>query len=139
MNLEKIVAVSGLSGLYRMAANRNNGLVIEDLDTGKKRFASVRKHQFTPVESIAIYTNDGDSTEIKYVFDNMLKNYDEHPPIDVKSGPKELYGYFANILPNYDPDRVMVGDIKKIIKWFNYLNSRGYLQVLEDSAATEEE
>ena len=138
MNLENIVAVSGLPGLYKMAANRSNGLVIEDLDTGKKRFASMRKHQFTPVESIAIYTDDGDSTEIKNVFANMLKNFDDCPPADVKASPKELSAYFSDILPNYDRDRVMIGDIKKVIKWFNYLNSRGYI-ALTDSAETSEE
>ena len=61
MNLEKLVAVSGMSGLYRMAANRSNGLIIEDIKSGKRSFASARKHQFTPLESIAIYTDDGDS------------------------------------------------------------------------------
>ena len=56
MNLENIVAVSGMPGLYRMAGSRSNGLIIEDFDTGKKRFASIRKHQFTPLESVSIYT-----------------------------------------------------------------------------------
>ncbi len=51
-----------------MAANRGNGLIIEDLASGKKRFASARKHQFTPLESIGIYTDDGDTTELKNVF-----------------------------------------------------------------------
>ncbi len=139
MDLENIVAVSGLSGLFKMAANRSNGLVIEDLDTGKKRFASMRKHQFTPVESIAIYTDDGDSTEIKHVFESMLKQYDTLPPADVKADPKTLYNYFSEILPNYDRDRVMIGDIKKVIKWFNYLNARGYITMSDNTADSEEE
>jgi hypothetical protein len=46
MNLENLVAVSGMSGIFRIAANRNNGLIVEDLITGKKKFASARKHQF---------------------------------------------------------------------------------------------
>jgi hypothetical protein len=56
MELENFVVVTGLSGVYKMAANRSNGLIVEDLDSGKKRFVSARQHQFTPLESIAIYT-----------------------------------------------------------------------------------
>lgn len=59
MNLDKLVAVSGMSGVYRMSANRSNGLIVEEIPTGKLKFASVRKHQFTPLESIGIYTDDG--------------------------------------------------------------------------------
>ena len=83
MNLENLVAVSGKPGVFKMAANRPNGLVIEDLDTGKKVFASSRNHQFTPLESISIYTETEESTvEIKTLYSNMLnqleckKNYD---------------------------------------------------------------
>lgn len=134
MNLDNIISVSGMSGLFRMAANRSNGLIIEDIDTGKKRFASVRKHQFTPLESIAIYTDDGDSLELKRVFSNMLDQLEDNPPVDAKSKPEELHNYFADILPNYDRDKVMTGDIKKLIKWFNFLNQRSML-----TASSEEE
>ena len=71
MNLKDLIAVSGISGIFKIAGNRNNGLIIEDLDTGKRKFAPSRKHQFTPLESIAIYTED-DSTELAKVFQNML-------------------------------------------------------------------
>ncbi|MEN0004342.1 MAG: DUF5606 domain-containing protein [Bacteroidota bacterium] len=137
MNLEKLVAVSGMSGIFRMAANRNNGLIIEDLDTGKKRFASARRHQFTPLESIAIYTDDGDSTELKNVFRNMLEQLEDNPPADPNGPGSELYEYFTDVLPNYDKDRVNIGDIKKVIKWFKFLQERKLLATVEDS--TEEE
>ena len=129
MKLDNLISVSGMSGLYKMAANRSNGLIIEDIDTGKKRFASIRKHQFTPLESIAIYTDDGDSLELKYVFRNMLDQIEDNPPVDAKSKPEELHNYFADILPTYDRDRVMTGDIKKLIKWFNFLKARDLLNV----------
>ncbi len=139
MNLENLVAVSGLPGLFKMAANRSNGLIIEDIDTGKKRFASVRKHQFTPLESIAIYTDDGDSTEITNVFRNMLDQIDDNPPIEAKSSPEQLHEYFADVLPNYDRDRVMTGDIKKLIKWFKFLHERDILMDTLNSNKEEEE
>ncbi len=128
MNLEKLVAVSGMSGLYRIVANRNNGLIVEDLQEGKRKFASARKHQFTPLESIAIFTDDGDSTELKNVFGKMLEQQEDNPPVDPNAPAEQLQEYFADVLPNYDRDRVFTGDIKKIIKWFNFLNEQGLLQ-----------
>lgn len=127
MNLENLVAVSGMPGLYRIAANRQNGLIVEDLATGKRKFAPARKHQFTPLESIAVFTDDGESTELKNVLRNMLDQFDDHPPVNPNATTEELYEYFADVLPNYDRDRVFPGDIKKIIKWFNFLKENGNL------------
>ena len=139
MNLENLVAVSGMSGIYKMAANRNNGLIIEDLSTGKKKFASARKHQFTPLESIAIFTDDGDSTELAKVFQNMLEKIGTHPPVSPNSKSEELHAYFAEILPDYDRDRVFNGDIKKVIKWFNFLNERNLVSLSSPDKNNEEE
>jgi len=127
MNIENLIAVSGMSGIYRMAANRNNGLIVEDLDTGKRKFAPARRHQFTPLESIGVYTDDGDTVELKYVFRNILQQKDDNPPVEPNASPGALREYFADVLPNYDRDKVHLGDIKKIIKWFHFLNARGYL------------
>ena len=127
MDLENLVAVSGLSGIYKMAANRSNGLIIEDLKTGKRRFAPSRNHQFTPLKSIGIYTDDGDSQEIAKVFQSMLDQFEDNPPVKANAPVEELQEYFADILPTYDRDRVHTGDIKKLIKWFNYLNECGQL------------
>ncbi len=139
MNFEKLVAVSGLPGIFKMVANRNNGLIIEDIDSGKKRFASARKHQFTPLESVAIYTDDGDSIELSKVFQNMLDQIEDNPPVDAKSSQEQLHSYFSDVLPQYDKNRVMVGDIKKVIKWFTFLNDRNYLAEETIPPAADEE
>jgi hypothetical protein len=134
MNLHKLVAVSGRPGIYKMAANRPNGLIIEDLDSGKKMFAPSRKHQFTPLESISIYTeNEEDTVELKTVFRSMLAQIEENPPVNTKAGAIEIKSYFEQVLPEYDRDKVLVSDIKKLIKWFTFLNERNYLS-LEDEA-----
>ena len=132
MNFDEIIAVSGLGGLYRMVANRSNGLIVEELSSGKRRFASARKHQFTPLASIGIYTDDGDTVELKKVFRNMEDQFEDNPPIDANSSGEELREYFSDVLPNYDEDRVKTGDIKKVIKWFVFLKE-GKMLSLEDN------
>ncbi|MEL6123943.1 MAG: DUF5606 domain-containing protein, partial [Bacteroidota bacterium] len=72
MRIDEVVAVSGLPGLFKIGATRSNGLIVEDIDTGKSRFVSVRKHQFTPLATVAIYT-DMDTVEIDHVFKAMLE------------------------------------------------------------------
>jgi hypothetical protein len=138
MKIEEFVAVSGLSGLYKMVANRNNGLIVADLDSGKRKFAPARKHQFTPLASIGIYTNDGDTAELKKVFRTMLEKIDSNPPVSANASAVELNDYFADILPEYDEDRVYTSDIKKVIKWFNFLHERSLLSLTDDSSDEEE-
>lgn len=137
MNLKDLIAVSGISGVFKIAGNRNNGLIIEDLDTGKKKFAPSRRHQFTPLESIAIYTDD-DSTELSKVFSNMMDQLEDNPPVNPNSKPEELREYFADVLPDFDRDQVSSGDIKKVIKWFIFLNERNLLSQEEEVEETKE-
>lgn len=132
MNLENLVAISGLSSLYRMAANRNNGLIVEDIVSGKRRFASSRKHQFTPLESIAIYTDDGDSVELKKVFQSMHQQSADNPLPEAGATADVLSEYFADVLPHYDRDRVFTKDIKKVVKWYRALEAGGVMHAEEE-------
>ncbi len=138
MNLEKLVALSGMPGVYRMAANRSNGLIVEEIPSGKLKFASIRKHQFTPLESIGIYTDDGETVELKVVFGNMLEQLSDNPPVNPGSDSGDLYAYFAKILPNFDRDRVHPGDVKKVIRWFLFLQEHGLLAQTSSSPSEEE-
>ena len=125
MNLTNLIAVSGLPGLFRLVTTRNNGLVVADLEKGKSQFCSVRKHQFTPLESISIYTTDDrESVELSEIFTTMRAQLADNPPVASKATSADLRTYFESILPNHDTDKVYISDIKKIIKWFNFLLER---------------
>ncbi|MDH3651726.1 MAG: DUF5606 domain-containing protein [Saprospiraceae bacterium] len=126
MKLEDLIAVSGLPGLYKMVGNRPNGLIVEDLDSGKRKFVSIRKHQFSPLETIAIFTT-ADSIPLVDVLHKMYTHKEEIPPVDPKSSSHLLRDYFNQILPDNDPYRVFPKDIKKIIRWFRFLDDRNLL------------
>jgi hypothetical protein len=126
MKLKNMIAVSGHPTLMSLVSTRNNGLILKDPSTGKTNFFSVRSHQFTPLETVGIYTMT-DTVELKDVFIKMLENINSNPPISPKSTNTELMTYFAQILPDFDKDRVYPGDVKKVIKWFNSLNELGLL------------
>lgn len=131
MKLKDLVAISGMPGLFRIVTNRSNGLVVEDIDTGKTRFFSVRKHQFTPLETVAIYT-ETDSIELVKVFRAMREETKTTAIPSTSTPTPALFDYFNHVLPEYDRDRVLVSDVKKIIKWFNYLESRNILNLDEE-------
>ena len=140
MKIEEYVAVSGLPGLFKMVNNKPGGLVIEDLDTGKVKFASVRKHNFNPLASIGIYVDsEEDTVNLKEVFTKMLENIETSPLPATKASNNELSEYLAAILPDYDRERVYPSDIKRLVKWFTFLNERNLLTLEASEAENTEE
>jgi len=129
-----------LPGVFKMVANRSNGLIVENIETGKRKFAPTRRHQFTPLASIGIYTDGPEETlELKEVFRSMLEKLETNPPVPHNSEAKVLIEYFRVVMPTYDEDRVSIGDIKKVVKWFTYLNDKEMLSLEEEEEKKEEE
>lgn len=137
MELDQLLAISGIPGLHKMVANRANGLVVEDIAQKKRRFCSIRKHQFTPLGSISIYTMT-DTIPLKTVLQKMHEVTDEMP--EAKSDKNTLTDYFSSIVPDFDRDKVYASDIKKLIKWYRFMESHDLLEsALAETASTEEE
>ncbi len=139
MNLKDFVVVSGLPGVQKVVSTKNNGMLVSDIDSGKVRFASIRKHQFSPLETISMYTDDDDSVELKVIFQSMLDQLADNPPPTPKASSEDHRAYFTKILPNHDRDQVHVSDIKKAIRWFSFLNERGLLTASEEEEKGSEE
>ena len=137
MNIKDLVAVSGLPGVFKSIGTRRNGMMIEELGTGKRKFASTRKHQFTPLEGIGIYTDEDDTIELAKVFQKMLDARDDEAVPAPTASSEVLREYFTNVVPTHDTDQVRISDIKKTIKWFNFLDEHGHLTM--DPPSDEEE
>ena len=118
IELTKLLAITGMPGLYELIANRADGAIVKSVENGLSKFAPLRKHQFSLLETISIYTHS-DSTPLSEVFYAMKKSDLEVPAADADQ--KTCIAYFQKILPDYDPDRVTIGDIKKCIKWYSIL------------------
>lgn len=124
MNLEPYIAVTGEGPLFKLVISRANGLVLESLQDGKTKFYSTRKHQFTPLGTVAVYTLEG-TTPLADVMQSMYDKYTDTPPVAPKSEKHVIEEYFETILPEYDEDRVPLKDMKKIIKWYRFLHEKG--------------
>jgi len=138
MDLKDIVAVSGLSGLYKSAAQRTDGMIITSLENGKTTFASARVHMFTPLDSITVFIEGNETIELEKVFSEMKKQEKENPVADAKADNQALKEYFKKILPNYDEEKVYFSDIKKIIKWYQLLDAKGIINLDKKADKAEE-
>jgi hypothetical protein len=127
MNLEGIINVSGKPGLYKVISKANNTVIIESL-VDKKRSAIYSHNQANLLEEIGIYTYN-DTIPLADIFTIIAKKTECGPTINHKSSKEELTKYFREILTEYDEDRVYFSDIKKVIQWYNAMQSSGLIKL----------
>lgn len=135
---ETILAISGKPGLHRLVSRGKGTLIVETLDEKRKRFPAFGTDRVTSLGDIAMYTDEEDIALWK-VFRNVGEKEQSKPTaIDYKkASSQELRDFFAEVLPNYDRDRVHDSDIKKLIQWYNILIKAGITDFEEALAPTE--
>lgn len=138
MNLKDIVAVTGLSGLYKVVAKRHDGMIITSLETGKTTFASSRIHLFTPLDSITVYLENNDTVELPKVMVEIKKQESENPLPSPKADAPALRAFFRKILPNHDEEKVYISDIIKIVRWFRLLEEKGLIDLEPEDSRSEQ-
>jgi hypothetical protein len=133
--LKDILAISGQGGLFKMVSQSKNAIIVESLVDGKRipAYASAR---ISSLEDISVYTDEGD-IKLAEVFKNISDKENGGPAIDSKASNEALKSYFAQILPQYDKDRVYVSDIKKIISWYNLLQAASLLDFSKNEVSSE--
>lgn len=137
MKLSDIVSVTGLPGLYKTSGKRTDGLIATSLIDGSTKFVSGRVHLFSTLDNITIYTQEG-SKELKQVLADMKKNEAAHSPADLKTD-EQLKAYFEAVVPDYDKEKVYVSHMKKLVGWYNLLNSKGLIdELIADETAPAE-
>ena len=127
MKLEGIINVSGKPGLFKIISRSNNTVIIESL-TDQKRTAIYSHNQANLLDEIGIYTYN-DTVPISDIFTEIAKKTSCGPSINHKSSKDELINYFRDILPEYDEDRVYISDIKKVIQWYNIMQSVNLIKI----------
>lgn len=125
MQLEKIISISGKPGLFKLVSQLKNGFIIEDITTKKKASIS-NSSQVSLLDNIAMFTFDKE-VPLFEVLENVAKKENYKSTISHKSTDAELRTFMAEVLPDYDKDRVYVSDIKKLAQWYNLLEKAGYI------------
>ncbi|MDB5195890.1 MAG: hypothetical protein JWP88_260 [Flaviaesturariibacter sp.] len=135
MEYNRIVAVTGLPGLFEIVSSKNDGALVRSLEDGVTKFVSSRVHNLSHLESIEIYTTD-ENVNLVDVFNAMKESGDALP--DVKDNGA-LKAYFGKVYPDMDQERVYASDMKKMVKWYEALQKNGVEIKLTEQTEEEEE
>ena len=138
MKLDKIIAIGGKPGLFKLLTQTKSGFVAESLTDGKRLTVNLR-NQVSVLSEISVFTLE-EEKPLPEVFELLLqKEKGSTSSISHKADKLALEEYFFEILPNYDEDRVYPSDIKKIIRWYNILVDHKLLEISEDPEQDKEE
>ncbi len=139
MGLEKVLAISGKPGLYKLVTQTRGGFVAESLMDGKRLSISLQNN-VSVLSEIAIYTLTEEVPLYKVLGKIKDKENGAVCSVKPKDSKDRLEEYLFDVLPDYDEDRVYASDIKKIVQWYNLLQKHDMLDLLdEDELANDEE
>lgn len=132
MEYNKLIAVTGLSGLFELVSSKNDGAVVRSVEDKSTKFVSNRQHSFSHLDSIEVYTNR-DNVNLAEVFQAMAASSEALPSSSDAAAIKQ---YFSKVYPDMDFTRVYASDMKKMVRWFEILtkNNIEITRGSEDSA-----
>ncbi|MBK8301278.1 MAG: DUF5606 domain-containing protein [Chitinophagaceae bacterium] len=135
MEYSKLVAVTGLPGLFELINSKTDGAIVRSLTDKSTRFVSSRIHNFSHLESIEIYTVR-DNVNMVELFNAMEKAGETLPDDKDAAAVKK---YFEKVYPDMDFERVYASDMKKMVKWFDVLQKNKVEIKLSELPEEEEE
>lgn len=129
MEYNKLISVTGFSGLFELVSSKNDGAILKSLDDNTTKFISNRQHQFSHLESIEIYTND-ENVNLSEIFKAMDGSTISLPS---EKDNKAVRTYFEQVYPNMDFERVYNSDMKKMVRWFTVIKKHNIeIKLTED-------
>ena len=128
MEYSKLVAVTGLPGIFELINSKTDGAIVRSLDDKTTRFVASRIHSFSQLESIEVYTVR-DNVNLADIFNAMDKAGGRLPDVKDDAAVKK---YYQKTYPELDFERVYVSDMKKMIKWFDVLKKNNIEIILSE-------
>ena len=123
--LRDIAHISGKSGLYRILKPGRGGVIVETLDEKKQKEMVSSNARVSVLKDISIYTEDQNkSIPLGDILLKARELHGEKVEFDFKSASNnKIFDLFAEIMPEFDRQKVYPSDIKKIIGWYNILST----------------
>ncbi|MDR1339913.1 MAG: DUF5606 domain-containing protein [Prevotellaceae bacterium] len=136
-DLQKIVSIAGQPGLYRYLSQARHGSIVENIKDGK-RTCIPASAKLSSLAEITIYTENSDDLLLKEILLKIREKTGGEKAISHKSSPEELMAYFAEIVPDYDREKVFPHHVKKMIEWYNIMQENMLLDFVEDRQKEED-
>ncbi|MFM1961597.1 MAG: hypothetical protein RLZZ172_442 [Bacteroidota bacterium] len=120
MEYNKLISVTGFSGLFELVSSKTDGAIVRSLEDNTTKFVSSRMHQFSHLETIEVYTTEENVNliEIFKVMDTA------EAALPAEKDNKAVKAYFEQVYPNMDFDRVYSSDMKKMVRWFGVIKKQ---------------
>lgn len=134
MEYKEIVAVTGEAGLFQLLSSKSDGAIVRSLDGQTTKFVPSRNHNFTPLESIEVFTT-GENVPLRDVFRAMEEKETDTPVLEPGADGHAIKKYFQTIFPSLDEQRVYMSDLKKMLKWYPQLKVVDLLKAEEPESA----
>ncbi len=126
IDLTGYISITGQPGLYKIVAQSKNGIIVEGL-SDKKRVNVYATTKVSTLSDISMFTT-GDDKPLNEIMTSIFEKEKGGAAVDHKADDKSIEKYFAEILPDYDKDRVYVSNMRKLFSWYNILQSTGNLK-----------
>ena len=123
--LRNILSITGRPGLFKIVSHGSRMLVVEDIVSGKRMPVHARD-KVVSLGDIAMYTEGEDRPLSEILTAVREKNGGEKIDIKAISDNDSLRARFAEIVPDYDRDRVYPSDIRERFNWYNLLTDAGF-------------
>ena len=136
IDLTGFISITGQPGLYKIVAQSKNGIIVEGL-SDKKRVNVYASTKVSTLTDISMFTT-GDDKPINEIMTAIFDKEKGGPAVDAKADDKTVEAYFAQVLPDYDKERVYVSNMRKLFNWYTILQTTGNLKEKDASADTEE-
>ena len=134
MEYNKLISVTGFSGLFELVTSKTDGAIVRSLEDNTTKFVSSRVHQFSHLESIEVYTTD-ENVNLAEIFKAMDASTEALPS---EKDNKAVKSYFEKVFPSMDFERVYSSDMKKMVRWFNVIKQQNIEIVLTEMDEEEE-
>ena len=102
----------------------------------EKRMPAHSTDKVVALNDVSMFTEGEDKPLREILVALKARENGAKASIDPKSDANTLRNYFAEILPDFDRERVYPTDIKKLIQWYNILIETGNAEfsVVEEKA-----
>ena len=137
MNLKNILAIAGKSGLYKLLGRTRTGVIVESIVDGKRMPMSAT-NSISALEEVAMYTEYGE-LPICEIMRRIAEKENNGPAPSHKSEGEVVRAYFAEIVPDFDRERVYDSHIKKLFQWYNVLQAAGLVDAVNEEEVEENE
>ena len=139
MDLSNILVIAGKPDLSELVSQTKGGAVVKNLVTGQK-YPVFKNDRISSLGEIRLFTDSGESP-LEDVMLAIFKHLEGKPTSfePKKEEGNVLFDLLAQVLPEYDRERVHTSDARKLFSWYNVLLAAGKITPDEEQPADEAE